>query len=66
MIAADPSILIEETAPKTFTLAVIYDGQRFDCGNYLTRPAALQAAKLFIERKDGEQTGRKKRPRKKG
>ncbi|HEY1505531.1 MAG TPA: hypothetical protein VGF92_14585 [Stellaceae bacterium] len=41
------------------------DGQRFECGNYLNRAAAHQAAKLFVARKEGERAGRKKSPRRK-
>ena len=57
---------ITEPTPGRFHLAVIWQGQRFDCGSYLTRPAALTAARLFISRKEGEQAGQKKRPRRKG
>jgi hypothetical protein len=44
---------------------VTVDGQRFECGNYLNRAAAHQAAKLFVARKEGERAGRKKSPRRK-
>lgn len=63
-MTAEHSIDVKEEAPGKFSLTVTYDGQRFECGNYLTRPAALQAGRLFVERKQGEEKGRKKRPRK--
>jgi len=59
------TIEIQEVGPQTFELAVTYDGQRFACGNYLNRGAAQQAGRLFVARKEGEQAGRKKSPRKK-
>jgi hypothetical protein len=58
-------VQIEETGPQKFTLIVTYDGQRFDCGNYISRGAAMQAGRLFLERKAGEEAGRLKRPHKK-
>lgn len=64
-LPARASIQVDEVAPQTFTLAVTFDGQRFDCGTYITRVAALLAGKLFAERKDGERGGRQKRARKK-
>lgn len=63
--AAEATIDIREVGPQKFELAVIFDGQRFECGNYLNRAAAQQAARLFIARKEGEQSGRKKSPRRK-
>lgn len=67
MAAAPPEhrVEVEETAPRTFTLKVHFDGHVFDCGNYLTRPAALQAGRLFVERKLAESSSRKKHPGKK-
>jgi hypothetical protein len=62
----EATIDIREVGPQKFELAVTYDGQRFDCGNYLNRGAAQQAARLFVQRKEGELAGRKKSPRKKG
>lgn len=62
---AEPAIDIRETAPQKFELAVTFDGQRFECGNYLNRAAAQQAARLFIARKEGEQRGRQKSSRRK-
>ncbi|HVI50006.1 MAG TPA: hypothetical protein VM661_02220 [Candidatus Sulfotelmatobacter sp.] len=62
--ADEPRIEVTEDGPGKFSLAVTFEGQRFECGNYLTRPAALQAGRLFAERKKGEQQGQKKRPRK--
>jgi hypothetical protein len=61
----DAKIEISEAGPQKFDLVVTYDGQRFDCGNYLNRAAAQQAGKLFVARKEGEQAGRKKSPRRK-
>ncbi|HVJ55892.1 MAG TPA: hypothetical protein VM689_25750 [Aliidongia sp.] len=52
-------IEIKELAPEKVGLAVIFDGQRFECGTYLNRAAAQQAAKLFIARKEGERSNRK-------
>lgn len=57
---------IEELGAQTFSLAVIFEGQRFDCGTYISRAAAMQAGRLFIDRKQGERLGQRKRPRKKG
>ena len=61
----ETTIDIQEVGPQKFELAVTFDGQRFDCGNYLNRAAAQQAAKLFVARKEGERAGRKKSPRRK-
>jgi hypothetical protein len=61
----EPKIDIREAGPQKFELAVTFDGQRFECGNYLNRTAAQQAAKLFVARKEGERAGRKKSPRRK-
>jgi hypothetical protein len=58
-------ILVEETGPQKFALVVVFDQQRFDCGIYISRTAALQAGRLFVARKEGERNGRQKRPRKK-
>jgi hypothetical protein len=60
-----PHIQIDETGSQKFTLVVTVDGQRFECGTYISRAAAQQAGKLFVARKEGEKTGRKKSPRKK-
>ncbi|MFD1624211.1 hypothetical protein [Azospirillum griseum] len=59
------SIHIEETGPQTFVLAVTFDGQRFDCGNYISRAAAMQAGRLFVQRKEGEAGGARERGRRK-
>jgi hypothetical protein len=58
-------IQIDEISAQKFELVVIVAGQRFECGNYISRAAAQQAGKLFIARKEGEQAGRMKAPRKK-
>ena len=62
---SDGTLEIVETGPRKFTLTVVHDGQRFDCGTYLDRGSAMQAGRLFLARKEGEAEGRKKRPRKK-
>lgn len=64
--SAKVNIEVAEIGPQKFELVVTYDGQRFACGNYVSRAAAMQAGKLFVARKEGEQAGRQKRPRKKG
>lgn len=51
-------IQVDETGPRTFTLAVTFGGQRFECGNYINRVAAMQAGRLFMQRKQGEAGGR--------
>jgi hypothetical protein len=61
----EPIIEIREVGPQKFELAVTFDGQRFECGNYLNRAAAQQAARLFVARKEGERAGHKKSPRRK-
>jgi hypothetical protein len=58
-------IEIVELGPEKFGLAIIFDGQRFDCGTYLNRAAAQLAARLFIARKESEAAGRRKSPRRK-
>lgn len=60
------SVQVEELGQQKFALAVTFDGQRFDCGTYISRAAALQAGRLFIDRKEGERVSQRKRPRKKG
>ncbi|CAO3415575.1 hypothetical protein [Azospirillum endophyticum] len=57
MKPAPSSIIIDETGPQTFTLAVMFDGRRFDCGSYISRAAAMQAGRLFVQRKEGEAAG---------
>ena len=59
------NIHVEEVGPQKFTMAVTFDGQRFDCGTYISRAAAMLAGRLFVQRKAAEQTGRTKRARKK-
>ena len=60
---SDHEIRIEQQGPDKFGLIVLFEGQSFDCGSYISRMAAMQAAKLFVERKQGEREGRKKRPK---
>ncbi len=60
------SVQVEELEPRKFALTVTFDGQRFECGTYLSRAAALQAGRLFADRKEGERAAQRKRPRKKG
>ena len=59
------TIQVDEIGSKNFTLAVTFDGQRFECGTYISRTAAMQAARLFVQRKEGEAAGQKARPRRK-
>jgi hypothetical protein len=61
----EATIEIHEVGPQKFELVVTFDGQRFECGNYLNRAAAQQAAKLFVARKEGERASRKKSPQRK-
>jgi hypothetical protein len=56
-------IRIEQRGPDIVELTVLFDGQSFACGTYISRVAAMQAGKLFLDRKEGEREGRKKRPR---
>ena len=65
MTKTTPSIQVEELSSQKFSLVVTFDGQRFDCGTYINRVAAMQAGKLFVQRKEGETLGQKKRPKKK-
>ena len=58
-------ILVSEDGPHKFSLVVVWDGQRFDCGNYISRTAAQLAGRLFVQRKEGEQASGRKRPKKK-
>lgn len=60
---SDSEIKVEQLGPDKFALTVLFEGQSFDCGVYINRVAALQAGKLFVERKEGEKEGRKKRPK---
>lgn len=62
---SNDGIHVEEVGAQKFTLKVIFDGRNFDCGTYISRAAAMTAGRLFVERKEGEQTGRRKRPHKK-
>ena len=61
---AASAIQVEEIGPQKFALVVIFAGQRFECGSYISRAAAQQAGRLLVARKAGEQEGRKKAPRK--
>ena len=58
-----PEIKVEQIDPQKFALTVLFEAQSFDCGTYISRMAAMQAGKLFVERKEGEREGRKKRPK---
>ena len=60
---SDSEIKVEQLGPDKFALTVLFEGQPFECGTYINRVAALQAGKLFVERKEGEKEGRKKRPK---
>jgi hypothetical protein len=61
--AEDGTLRIDPLAEQKFALIVTWKGQNFDCGTYISRTAAQRAGKLFLDRKRGEETGRKKRPR---
>ena len=63
MKPAPATIQVDETGPQKFALMVTFDGQRFECGNYISRAAAQQAGRLFVQRKEGEAVGQKRRPR---
>lgn len=64
MADADHEIEVEERGKQIFALTVTFAGQRFDCGVYISRAEALKAARLFVQRKQGEQAARGKRQRK--
>ena len=36
-----------------------------ECGNYISRAAAMQAGRLFVQRKEGEAVGQRARTRRK-
>ena len=61
----DSAIAVQELGPNSFALVVTVAGQRFECGSYLNRPAALQAGRLFVQRKAAESVGQKRRTRRK-
>ena len=63
MAGDDHEVLVEERGRQAFVLAVVFDGRRFDCGVYVSRAEALKAARLFVQRKQGEQASRGKRQR---
>jgi hypothetical protein len=65
MKPASSTIQIDETGSQQFTLVVTFNDQRFECGNYISRAAAMQAGKLFVQRKEGEAVGQRARTRKK-
>jgi len=62
----NPTITNTESAPGKFALVVTFDGQQFECGTYINRAEAMKAGKLYVERKEGERIGQKRRPRGKG
>ncbi|MFM8681618.1 MAG: hypothetical protein ACKOGH_18785 [Alphaproteobacteria bacterium] len=63
MAGDDHKVEIEERGSQGFAMAVVFDGRRFDCGVYVSRAEALKAARLFVQRKQGEQSARGKRQR---
>jgi hypothetical protein len=65
MKSISSSIQVDEVGPQTFALTVMFDGQRFECGNYISRVAAMQAGRLFVQRKEGEAGGRRAGSRRK-
>lgn len=58
-------IHIDEAGPQKFNLTVTFNGQRFECGNYISRAAAMQAGRLFVQRKEGEMGGHREQGRRK-
>lgn len=65
-LSSPVEIEVTELAPREFSLVVVFDGQRFECGRYIGRTAAMQAGRLFAERKSGEKAAGRKHPRRKG
>jgi hypothetical protein len=63
MSSEESAITITETGPQKFSLTVRFGAEQFECGTYISRTAAMQAGKLFVDRKQGEAVGRLKRPR---
>jgi hypothetical protein len=57
MKPSNTDIQVDEVGPQKFTLTVTFDGQRFECGSYISRAAAMQAGRLFVQRKEGEAAG---------
>ncbi len=60
---AEPKSTLEitELGPGKFGLTVSFDGQRFECGTYVSRAEAQRAGHLFIARKQGERASGKTR-----
>jgi len=52
MKPAPSEIQVAELVPQKFALVVTFDGQRFECGSYISRAAAMQAGRLFVQRED--------------
>ncbi|MEI8396630.1 MAG: hypothetical protein WCF85_18000 [Rhodospirillaceae bacterium] len=64
MTTAEPAkIEIDEREPQKFLLSVTVNGRRFECGSYISRAAAMQAGRLFVERKEREASEQRRRPR---
>jgi hypothetical protein len=63
MAGEDHEVLVEERGRQAFVMAVVFDGRGFDCGVYVSRAEALKAARLFVQRKQGEQASRGRRQR---
>lgn len=63
MKSAPATIQVDEIGPQTFDLTVTFEGRRFECGRYISRAAAQQAGRLFLQRKEGEGVGQRRRPR---
>lgn len=64
MAEDDHKVEVEVRGRNAFALAVVFDGRRFECGVYVSRAEALKAARLFVQRKQGEQASRGRRQRK--
>lgn len=63
MMPPTSAIQIDEVGPQKFILVVTFDGRRFDCGNYISRAAAMQAGRLFVQRKESEAGGQRAQDR---
>ena len=64
MAEDDHKVEVEERGRNAFAMAVVFDGRRFECGVSGWRALALKTARLFVQRKQGEQASRGRRQRK--
>ncbi|CAK0754141.1 conserved hypothetical protein [uncultured Gammaproteobacteria bacterium] len=63
--AQSTAVEVNEIGSQNFILAVMFGGRRFECGSYISRAAALQAGRLFVQRKEAETVGQQGRSRRK-